>query len=370
MLPALLPDALPQAVPDALTGVVRAHSGPRDPGPAFEGSRWLTEWTFEPLALLGIALAGGLYLLGVRKMHKGTNPWPISRTVSFLTGLGWLLIAVASPLASYDTVLFSVHMVQHMMLAMLGPLFLVLGAPITLALRTLPPRGRALVLTVIHSRVAAVLTHPVVAGAIFVINPFVLYFSGLYEQTLEHPWLHDANHIHFVMVGTLWYSTLLAIDPLPRRPEYPIRVIAVFLTLPFHAWLGVAIMSMSTLIAGDWYLVMDRPWGASPLSDQKTAGGILWVSGDLIGLVVFAALFRGWIKDSEREARREDRRLDRLEAAGGSAGGSAAGGSAAPPPRGRNSGSGRPAPAFGPRALKASIRSGEPTSPNDQERSP
>ncbi|MBA3744143.1 MAG: cytochrome c oxidase assembly protein [Sporichthya sp.] len=355
-----------------MTGVVRAHSGPHDPGPALEGSRWLTEWTVEPLALLGIALAGGLYLLGVRTMHKGTNPWPISRTVSFLTGLGWLLIAVASPLASYDTVLISVHMVQHMMLAMLGPLFLVLGAPITLALRTLPARGRSLVLTVIHSRVAAVLTHPVVAGAIFVINPFVLYFSGLYEQTLEHPWLHDANHIHFVMVGTLWYSTLLAIDPLPRRPEYPIRVIAVFLTLPFHAWLGVAIMSMSTLIAGDWYLGMDRPWGASPLSDQKTAGGILWVSGDLIGLVVFAALFRGWIKDSEREARREDRRLDRLEAAEAARAVEerAAGGPAPRAPAARESGKGRPAPAFGPRALKASIRSGETPGPDDQERSP
>jgi putative copper resistance protein D len=345
-----------------LVDLIRAHAGPHDPGPPLSGSRWLTEWTFEPLPLLGIAVAGGLYLLGVRRMRAAGNPWPLSQTLSFLFGLFWLLIAVASPLASYDTVLLSAHMVQHMMLAMLAPIFLVLGAPITLALRTLPPRGRRAVLTVIHSRVAAVFTFPVVAGAIFVVNPFVLYFSGLYEQTLEHPWLHDLNHMHFVAVGTLWYATLLAVDPLPRRPEYPIRVIAGFLTLPFHAWLGVAIMSMNTLIAGDWYLGMDREWGASPLEDQKTAGGILWVSGDLIGLVVFAALFRGWIKQSEREALREDRRLDRLEAAGAT-------GPADVARTGRGRRSSRPAPAFGPRALKASIRSDETPSSDDQERS-
>ncbi len=298
-----------------LPGVLRAHAGPHDPGPALEGSRWLTAWSFEPLALLGIAVAGGLYLVGVRRMRAGGNPWPLSQTACFLTGLIWMLIAVASPLATYDTVLLSVHMLQHMILAMLAPIFLVLGRPVTLALRTLPPRGRAGVLTVIHSRVAGVLTFPVVAGFIFVVNPFVLYFSGLYEQTLERPWLHDLNHVHFVAVGTLWYAALLAVDPLPRRPSYPMRVIAGFLTLPFHAWLGVAIMSMNTLIAGDWYLGQNRDWGPSPLDDQRTAGGILWVSGDLIGLLVFAALFRGWVKESEREARREDRRLDRLDAA-------------------------------------------------------
>lgn len=295
--------------------LIRAHAGPHDPGPALEGSRWLTAWAFEPIPLLGIALVGGLYLLGVRRMHAAGNPWPLSQTASFLTGLTGMLIAVASPLASYDTALLSVHMVQHMILAMVAPIFLVLGRPVTLALRTLPPRGRAAVLTVIHSRVAAVLTFPVVAGFIFIVNPFVLYFSGLYEKTLENPWLHDLNHVHFVAVGTLWYATLLAVDPLPRRPSYPIRVIAAFVTLPFHAWLGVAIMSMNNLIASDWYLGQNRDWGASPLSDQKTAGGILWASGDLIGLLVFAALFRGWISESEREARREDRRLDRLDAA-------------------------------------------------------
>jgi putative copper resistance protein D len=154
----------------------------------------------------------------------------------------------------------------------------------------------------------------VLAGALFVINPFVLYLSGLYDLTLRHEWLHQTLHLHFVLVGLLWYVPLLGIDPLPRRPGYPIRVIAAFLTLPFHAFVGIAIMMNDNLIAGAWYLAQDRTWGPSPLLDQHIAGGLMWSSGDLVGLIVFATLFKQWVRASEREARREDRRLDRLEA--------------------------------------------------------
>jgi putative copper resistance protein D len=279
------------------------------------GSRWLTAWSFEPVPVLTIALSALVYLWGVQRLRAAGTAWSVGRTVSFVVGgLGSALIATCSALGTYDEVLISVHMVQHMILAMITPVFLALGAPVTLALRTLPARPRGWLLALVHSRVAAVLTFPVVAGALFIVNPFVLYFSGLYELTLQHDWLHQLVHLHFVAVGLLWYTPLIGVDPLPRRQSYPLRMIAAFLTLPFHAFMGVAIMSMTTLIAGDWYTAQDRAWGPSPLTDQHTAGGILWSSGDLVGLVVFTALFRQWVRASQREARREDRRLDRLEA--------------------------------------------------------
>lgn len=313
--------------------LLQAHGGPAGPVEPLSGSRWLTAWTPEPLPLLGVLLLAGLYLLGVHRVRAGGNRWPVLRSVAFLGGgLGSLVLATCSPLGTYDTVLLSVHMAQHMILGMVAPIFLALGAPITLALRALPVRGRRRLLSVLHSRVAAVLTFPVVAGVAFVVTPFALYFTGLYEQTLRNPWLHDANHVHFVLVGCLWFFSLLGVDPLPARPGYPLRMLAAFVTLPFHAWLGVAIMSMSSVIAADWYAALDRDWGAGPLADQRTAGGLLWASGDLVGLVVFAALFVQWVGASEREARREDRRLDRLEAVarrGAAAGASVA--SAAPP---------------------------------------
>jgi putative copper resistance protein D len=275
--------------------------------------RLLTGWVFEPLPILVALLFGGLYLYGVHKLKAGGNPWSPWRTFSFLVpGLGTFLIATESALAAYDTVLLSVHMVQHMVLNMITPIFLVLGAPFTLALRTLPRKWSKRLNALLHSRVSKVMTFPVVAGFIFVFNPFVLYFTPWYEATLNNSFLHDMNHVHFVMIGFLWFMVLIGIDPMPRV-SFPMRLLAAFGTLPFHAWLGIAIMSSSDLIAGDWYRDLGRDWGASIASDQTTAGSILWGSGDIIGLIMFMVLFFQWVKQSEREARREDRRLDRLE---------------------------------------------------------
>ncbi|MDP9396005.1 MAG: cytochrome c oxidase assembly protein [Actinomycetota bacterium] len=300
----------------ALSVGLPAHAGPSDVPPPLTAVRLLTEWAPEAVPLVAIVVVAGVYLYGVQVLRRRGDPWSPWRTVSFVgLGMGSAVLATSSALAAYDTVLLSVHMVQHMVLAMLVPIFTALGAPVTLALRTLPARPRSVLLSVIHSAPARVLTHPLVAAVLYVVNPFVLYFSGLYEATLRNPWLHDINHLHFVLVGSLWFWSVLGLDPLPSRPSHPVRLLAVFVTLPFHAFLGVAIMSMSSLIAGNWYAGLDRAWGPSPLEDQRLAGGLLWSSGDVIGIVVFCALFVQWASASQREAEREDRRLDRLEAA-------------------------------------------------------
>jgi cytochrome c oxidase assembly factor CtaG len=264
---------------------------------------------------VGLLVVASLYLYGVHRLRARGDAWSRWRTVMFVgLGLGSVVLATQSALAAYDTVLFWVHMVQHMILAMLTPVFLALGAPITLAIRTLPRGERRLLLAAMHSRVAKVLTFPVVAGALFVAGPFALYLTGWYEATLRSGLLHDLNHLHMVLVGCLWFWPLLGLDPMPGRMPYPLRLIAVFVTMPLHAFLGVAIMSSSTLIAGDWYAELDRSWGPTLQRDQEIAGGILWAIGDVVALVVLGVLFVQWARDSAREARREDRRLDRLEA--------------------------------------------------------
>jgi cytochrome c oxidase assembly factor CtaG len=294
--------------------VLLAHAAPGEVPPPLTPLRLLTEWRLEPLPAVAIVVVGAAYLYGVHRLRARGDSWSRWRTVLFVgLGLGSFALATQSALAVYDTVLFSVHMVQHMVLAMLTPVFLALGAPITLAIRTLPGGGRRALLRVLHSRVAAVLTFPAVAGVIFVANPFALYLTGWYEATLRSGFLHDLNHLHFVLVGCLWFWPILGLDPIPNRVPYPLRLIAVFATMPLHAFLGVAIMSSSTLIAGHWYDEI-RSWGPSVRADQEMAGGILWATGDLVALVVLAALFVQWYQASAREAVREDRRLDRLEA--------------------------------------------------------
>jgi putative copper resistance protein D len=292
-----------------------AHAGPGHEPPPLTPLRLLTGWQLEPVPAVGVLVVAGLYLYGVHRLRSRGDSWSPWRTVMFVgLGLGSFVVATQSALAAYDTVLFSVHMVQHMVLAMLTPVFLALGAPITLALRTLPGGGRRLLLSALHSRVAKVLTFPVVAGALFVANPFALYLTGWYEATLRSGLLHDLNHLHFVLIGCLWFWPLLGLDPMPGRIPYPLRLLAVFTTMPLHAFLGVAIMSATTLIAGDWYAELDRSWGPTLKRDQEIGGGILWATGDLVALVVLGVLFAQWARESAREARREDRRLDRLEA--------------------------------------------------------
>lgn len=294
---------------------VLAHGAGGDGVAPLTPMRMLTAWQLQWAPALGVLLVGAVYLYGVHRLRARGDRWSRWRTVMFVgLGLGSFVVATQSALGTYDDTLVWTHMVQHMVLAMLTPVFLALGAPITLALRTLPRRERGWLLAVLHSRVAKALTFPVVAGVLFVANPFALYLTGFYEATLRHPWLHDLNHLHFVLLGCLWFWPLISPDPMPNRMTYPLRLLAVFVTMPFHAFLGVAIMGSKSLMAQDWYAGLHRDWGPSLAHDQNIAGGILWASGDVVALVVLGALFVQWANASEREAVREDRRLDRLEA--------------------------------------------------------
>jgi cytochrome c oxidase assembly factor CtaG len=284
--------------------------------PEFGASRVFTEWGLDPYLFVGTVWVAGLYLLGVWTLRSRGDAWPIGRTLAFVIGgSGSFYVATSSGLAAYDTTLLSVHMVQHMVLSMLVPLFLALGAPVTLALRTLPGRPRGWLMAVLHSRVAKVLTFAPLTLALYVVSPWALYFSDWYDATLQSSYQHEMMHVHLVLVGSLFFWPLIGIDPLPGRVAYPFRLLMVFLTLPFHAFLGVTIMGQSELIGGDWYPSLHRTmaWLPDPADDQHLAGGILWGSGDLIGLLIFTVLFVQWVRSSMQEARREDRRLDRLE---------------------------------------------------------
>jgi len=287
--------------------------------PRFTFSRILTEWGLDPFLFVVTVWIVGLYVVGVVTLRRRGDHWPVGRTLSFVgLGMGSFYVATSSGLAAYDTTLVSVHMVQHMVLSMVVPLFLALGAPVTLALRTLPARPRRWLLAVLHSRAAKVLSFPPLTFLLYVVSPWALYFSGWYEASLHSTYVHEMMHLHLVTVGALFFWPLVGVDPLPGRVGYPFRILLTVLTLPFHAFLGVTIMGGSTLLGGSWYPSLhDGPmdaWLPDPIDDQHLAGGILWGSGDLIGLMFFVVLFAQWVRSSMREAVREDRRLDLLDA--------------------------------------------------------
>ena len=295
--------------------VVLSDAGSLADLPPFTLGRLFTGWSLDPVLTVLAVWVAGLYLVGVWVLRERGVPWPVGRTISFVVlGQGTLFFATSSGLGAYDTSLLSVHMVQHMVLSMAVPLFLALGAPVTLMLRTLPARPRRWLVAVLHSRVARVLSFAPLTFLLFVISPWALYFSSWYDASLRSVFVHEAMHLHLVVVGALFFWPLVGADPVPGRVAYPFRLLLIILTLPFHAFLGVTIMSQDTLIGGSWYRALPMSWLPDPAADQHVAGGILWASGDLVGLVFLAVLFTQWVRSSMREAVREDRRLDRLEA--------------------------------------------------------
>ena len=242
----------------------------------------------------------------------------------FLAGCAVLLLATTSGLARYGPVLFSVHMVQHLLLTMIVPMLLVLGGPVTLALRALPraadpgwPGPREWLRAALHARVTRVLTHPVFALAFYVISMYMMYLTSLYQTALRSHAAHLLMMGHFLLAGYLFFWVVIGVDPSPRRrPAAPLRMVLMLASMAMHAFLGIVIMQSKELLAHDWFTTLPRSWGPDPLSDQYIAGGIAWSFGELPGLLVVAALVVQWIRADEREARRLDRAADRAEAEG------------------------------------------------------
>ncbi|MQA62164.1 MAG: copper resistance protein CopD [Actinophytocola sp.] len=282
--------------------------------------RLLFDWRFDLIygtAAIGLAV---LYLVGVRKLRRRGDAWPVGRTVAWLAGCATILIATSSGVGAYSPAMFSVHMGAHMLLSMVAPVLLVLGGAVTLALRALPPAGKASppgmrewLLAFVRSPISRALTHPIVALALFVGSFYALYFSGLFDAALYYHWAHLAMNAHFLLVGYVFFWPLIGVDPAPRRLPPLGRLGLMFAAMPFHAFFGVILMNSQTVIAEDFYRSLDLPWVGDLLTDQNLGGGIAWASGELPALLVLIALMVQWAQADERAGRR----MDRKAAAGG-----------------------------------------------------
>lgn len=269
----------------------------------------------QPVPLLpAIAvLLGVLYATGVLRLRTRGDAWPVARSLWFAAGVVVWLAVTATGVEGYGMELFSVHMVQHMVLGMLVPILLVLGAPMTLLLRALPGRSplRHGVLAVVHSRPVRVLTHPVVVSAIFFISLYGLYFTPVFDALMGSMWGHNLMLLHFVAVGALYFWGILRVDPTPPHSdrgigalgEEAVPVLELGAGVPFHAFFGVALM-MSPVLLAHVYAMPARMWGIDPLVDQQTAGGIAWGATELPTLLVLAVLFTQWQRSDARRAAR------------------------------------------------------------------
>ncbi len=281
-------------------------------------ARVLFDWRFDLIFGTAAIVLAALYVAAVVRLRRRGDSWPPGRTLAWLLGCVGLLFVTSSGVGRYMPAMFSMHMAAHMGLSMLVPILLVLGGPVTLALRALPAAGRTdppgpreWLLTALHSRLSRILTNPLVATVLFVAGFYGLYFGGIFDTAAGSHSGHLAMNVHFLLSGYLFYWVVIGVDPTPRPIPPLAKVAVVFASLPLHAFFGVVLMGARTVLGAGYYRSLGLSWHTDLLGDQRLGGGIAWAAGEVPLVIVMLALLVQWARSDERTARRLDRAADR-----------------------------------------------------------
>ena len=253
-------------------------------------------WVVDAAALAVVAVAAVLYARGVRRLAARGLRWSPWRSAALAGALVVGVVATQSGIARYEDDRLWVHVVQHTLLGLVLPLLLVLAAPLTLALQTGGPATRLWLRRALRSRPVHVLTRPVVAWCLFGGGLVVIYLTPLLELSVRDGVVHMLVHTHVVVAGALFLAVLVGVDPLPGRLPYGARLLALLVAVPFHAVVGLALLSARSPVAPEVY---------PSLSDQRTAAGLFWGTGELFTLAVAAVVVRQWWVAEQRASARE-----------------------------------------------------------------
>src|SRR5699024_6245114 len=300
--------------------------------PELTAIRWITEWRFNWLWVAVAIFLAVWYLRALKKLADRGDKWPVARTIFFFVGLAILVWDTSSAPAIYGLVLFSAHMVNHMILTMVIPIFLVLGAPITLALHSMASRKdgtrgpREYMLIMLQSKYAKVSTHPLFAAMNFAGSLVIFYFTPLFECALRYLFGHEllTTHFllpgplladewlysHFLLTGFVFASVMIGIDALPNRPTYPLRLRVLIATMVFHAFIAVALAGSDSLLMAEWFSAIGRDWGLSAIDDQKMGGAIMWGTGEFPTVAMALIVLLRWRQDDLQRTKRRDERVD------------------------------------------------------------
>ncbi|MFC8304848.1 cytochrome c oxidase assembly protein [Specibacter sp. NPDC057265] len=285
--------------------------------PELEFSRWFTEWRMDWLWVAFAVMAAAMYLSGIIKLRRRGDKWSVLRSVSWFAGLLALVYITSGGPAVYGAVLFSAHMMEHMALMAIAPLFLALGSPVSLALQALTPRRdgsrgiREWILVLVHSKYSKIITHPLFAAANFSGSLVLFYYTPAFNLAMTYHLGHELMIIHFSLTGYILVQSMIGADPLPTRAPYPLRLVLLLATMAFHAFFGVSLMMATGLLSGEYFGNMGRPWGDGALVDQQAAGGIAWGVGEVPTFLIAMGVAYMWSQSDARETKRKDRAADR-----------------------------------------------------------
>jgi putative copper resistance protein D len=286
------------------------------PGPS-SPLRLLTFWRFDTFLGVAALLLAALYVIGVVRLRRRGDRWPTGRLLAWLAGCAALVFATSSGVRAYGSAMFSVHMIEHMTLNMFVPVLLVLGAPVTLALRVLPsaaagdpPGPREWIVRAVHSPFTAFLSSPITAFVLFVGSLYAVYLTPVFDTLVQYHWGHELMAVHFLLTGYLFYWGIIGVDPGPRRLPFIGRLALLFAIMPFHAFFGIAMMTQTSAVGGNYYRMLDLPWVQNLSDDQRLGGAIAWGASEVPLVMVVIALVTQWARQDRRTSTRSDRHSD------------------------------------------------------------
>jgi putative membrane protein len=263
----------------------------------------LTSWDTSPFALLTLVtcvVVGAWYLQAVWALSGKGRAWSPMRTVSFLTGLVMIDLALQSPVASFTMGYFEAHMIQHLLLMVTAPPLLALGAPMTLALQTSSRPVKVRLLKVLNSQVFRWWSHPVPTAAIYYLAMFAFFLTSAVAVAMEHMWLMDLVNIVFLVAALHFWWPIVGVDSIPHWPMgHGAKMLALLIGVPLESFLALALLTTTRPVA-PMYTVGSTHAGA----------GILWIGAEAFTFLALIPVFIQWLRFEGRRTARIDAELD------------------------------------------------------------
>lgn len=291
--------ALSRTAPPGSSEMLHAVLPPGPPSTA----TLLGSFRADAFGLLAVSVCSVLYLTGLVALRRRGDRWPPHRTALYFGGVGTVFVVTCTGVGTYALSVFSVHMVQHMALNMIAPLLILLGAPMTLFLRTLRTPARRTVLRSMEAPAVRLLAHPVVSTLFFVASLYVLYFTPLFEAAMANHWGHLLMQAHFFLSGLLFFWFMVAVDPIPRSINGAPRVPLLLVVVVAHTVFAMVLVFGRTVLGGDYFVDQDLPWLPSRLDDQALGGALAWFLGEATTIAVLAWIILRWFAAAERADR-------------------------------------------------------------------
>lgn len=283
-----------------------SYTGP----PAWTVNRVFTDWQVEPTVLALAALASAVYLVGLARSRGRGERWAPGRTAAFAFGIGLWVFTCCSGIGVYERVLFTDRAVQAVVLLMVVPLFLAMGAPVTVMIEAFPQGWQRWIRTRLAGRTSRVLMFPLVSTVLLVTPPWLLYFTAWYRLSVTTSGYNTLFHVAFVLFGLAYFWPRLQIDPVGHRYHPLIGVVITVAEVICDAALGATLVFGSHLLVPDYWAALHRPWGMTTRSDQSWGGAVLWGLGDIAGVPFLVAMIIQVVREETVRTAQTDWELD------------------------------------------------------------